>query len=92
MAYFFMALSKRRHRRTLAINIALSFFLLSVVAFARIRQLLATNIGSSSGGLSPQFSVKLALSATSSPRLSPELWASGGVGPHRVDVAEQVSR
>ena len=91
MAYFFMALSKRRHRRTLAINIALSFFLLSVVAFARIRQLLATNIGSSGGGLSPQFSVKLALSASST-RLSPELWASGGVSLHRVDIAEQVFR
>ena len=86
-----MAFSRRRHRRTLAINRALLLFLLSVVAFAGIRQLLATNFDSSGDGLSPKSSVKLALSASST-RLSPELWASGGVSLHRVDIAEQVFR
>jgi len=88
-----MAFSRRRHRRTLAIKRALLFFLFSVVAFAGILQLLATNVGSSGDGLSPKSinNVKLALSASST-RLSPELWASGGVSLHRVDIAEQVFR
>ena len=60
-------------------------------AFAGIVQLLATNVGSSGDGLSPKSNVKLALSASST-RLSPELWASGGVSLHRVDIAEQVFR
>lgn len=85
-----MALSKRRYRRTLTLYRALAFVLLYVVAITGIRQLLAIKAGGGGGGLS-QSSVKLGLSAIISPSLSPELWASGGVGPHRVDVAE-VSR
>ena len=86
------AFSTRRHRRVLTIYRVLAFVLIVAVVSTGLRQFHAKGIGGS-GRVSQKAHVRLALSATSSPRLlTPEVWASGGASPHRMDVAGQVSR